>query len=47
MHTDRLVRPLLLLVLASGCNLTAPAEPAFRPVATPPQSAPPAPRQPQ
>lgn len=38
MHTDRPVRPLLLLALASGCNLTAPAEPAFRPVATPPST---------
>jgi peptidyl-prolyl cis-trans isomerase A (cyclophilin A) len=46
MHTDRLVRPLLLLTLASGCNLTAPAEPAFRPVATPPPSAPPVPSAP-
>ena len=40
MHTDRLQRPLLALALTAGCNLTAPAEPAFRPVATPPRSAP-------
>jgi peptidyl-prolyl cis-trans isomerase A (cyclophilin A) len=38
MHTDRLLRPLLVLAITSGCNLTAPAEPAFRPVATPPSA---------
>ena len=38
MHTNRL---LVLLAITSGCNLTAPAEPAFRPVATPPAAPPP------
>ncbi|MDB4931425.1 MAG: hypothetical protein JWM10_3909, partial [Myxococcaceae bacterium] len=40
MNTRRHLRPLLLVAIATGCNLTAPAEPAFRPVSTPPPAAP-------
>ncbi len=42
MNTRRLTSPLFVLALSAGCNLTAPAEPAFRPAeAQPIPTAPP------
>jgi peptidyl-prolyl cis-trans isomerase A (cyclophilin A) len=41
MPTECLFRTVVILALTSGCNLTAPVEPAFRTVATPPVAAPP------